>query len=75
MSDNYYFHKDCKYYPKCTEETIKEGKREYVRFNCPAFGRSLKYYPGDVHTIKISCSKFEPYQRSLMELIEGSGQG
>jgi hypothetical protein len=74
MNNAYHFHKDCKYYPQCTEEVIKDGKQKYVRFVCPALTQSLKYYPNDVHAIKISCSKFEPYQQSLVELIERSGK-
>ena len=74
MSGDWHFHKDCKYYPQCTERVEKEGKHEYIRFTCPALKQTLKYYPSDVHTIKISCSKFEPYQQDLMELLEGGGE-
>ena len=52
MSGDWHFHKECKYYPQCTERVEKEGKHEYIRFSCPALKQTLKYYPSDVHTIK-----------------------
>lgn len=63
--DVYQFHKDCKYYPQCTETEFRVGKHNYIRFTCPMLERSQKYYPGDLHTIKWPCSKFEPYQDDL----------
>ena len=73
MKDNYHFHKDCKYFSQCTEEIMKEGKQRYVRFTCPAIApQTLKYYLGDVHTIKISCAKFEPYQNNISDFIATS---
>jgi predicted esterase YcpF (UPF0227 family) len=65
--DIYHFHRDCKYYSGCKEEAIKEGKHKYIKFTCPALERPQKYYTNDLHTIKFSCLKFEPYQKNLFD--------
>lgn len=75
MKQEYHFHKDCKYYPQCTEETITEGKHTFVRFTCPRINRTQKYYPGDIHTIKFSCGLFEPYQDNLLNMISEKEEG
>ena len=62
IGDRYHFHKDCMYYPQCTEELIKEGRQELIKFTCPMLKYPQRYYKGDLHTIKWECSKFEPYQ-------------
>lgn len=60
----YHFHKDCKYYPECTETPVKQGRHECIRFECPVGGRQL-YYKNDLHTIKWECGAFVPYQEEL----------
>lgn len=75
MSGGYHFHKDCKYYPQCTEEVITEGKHKFDRFTCPRINVTQKYYQGDLHTIKISCSGFEPYQDNLLNMMSENEKG
>ena len=65
IGDRYHFHKDCKYYPKCTEEVIKNGKQELIKFTCPMLEYPQTYYKGDIHTIKWECHAYEPYQQTL----------
>ena len=67
MKDNYHFHKDCKYYPQCTEELVKEGKLERIKFTCPMLKYPVQYFKGDIHTIKWECGQFEPYQPNFLE--------
>lgn len=67
LRDLYHFHKDCKYYPQCTEEIVKKGKQELIKFTCPALKYSQLYYKGDIHTIKWDCLKFEPYQPNFLD--------
>lgn len=68
----YHFHKDCKYYPECTEEPVKAGKHELILFRCPRGNdnRGSLYYKSDLHTIKDSCPVFEPMQTSLFDTQE-----
>lgn len=68
--DNYHFHKDCKHYGKCKEETVFKGKRKYIRFTCPCLKYPQLYYPNDLHTIKWECGLFEPKQEDLKEIIK-----
>ena len=63
--DNYHFHKDCKYYPQCTETPVRDGRHECIRFYCPAMNENQMYYKNDLHTIKWECGRFEPYQENL----------
>lgn len=73
ISDTYHFHKDCKYYPECTEEIVKNGKQELVKFTCPkSNGHSSLYYKSDIHSIMWQCPGFEPYQPTLEDIIKGS---
>ena len=74
MSDNYHFHKDCKYYEQCKEETVFKGKRKYTQFICPRLRYPQLYYPKDLHTIKWDCALFEPKQekKDLQEKIRES---
>lgn len=65
-SEHYHFHKDCKYFPECTEELIKDGQHEVIKFTCPVVG-TRQYYKGDLHTIKWECACFEPFQNSLFD--------
>lgn len=62
---NYHFHKDCKYYPQCTEELVKKGRQELIKFTCPMLKYSQTYYKSDLHSIKWECTKFEPYQITI----------
>ena len=64
-SEYYHFHKDCKYYPQCTETPVKDGWHECIDFYCPALGEHQRYYKNDLHTIKWECGAFEPYQETL----------
>lgn len=63
-AEHYHFHKDCKYYPECTEELIKNQGHEVIKFVCPVGGVGY-YYKGDLHTIKWECGAFEPYQEEI----------
>ena len=65
-TEYYHFHKDCKYYPQCTETPVKYERHECIQFECPVAGKSL-YYKNDLHTIKWECTMFEPYQESLFK--------
>lgn len=67
IKDIYHFHKDCKYYPNCTEKLVKKGKSEYIEFTCPMLRYPVTYYKRDIHTIKWSCPEFEAYQPTLWE--------
>ena len=62
----YHFHKDCKYFPECTEELVKNQGHEVIKFSCPAVGVRY-YYKCDLHTIKWDCGAFEPLQMSLFK--------
>ena len=62
--NDYHFHKDCKYFSECTEEIVKDGRHEVIKFTCPVGGVG-HYYKGDLHTIKWDLPCFEPYQESL----------
>ena len=70
-SNTYHFHKDCKYYPQCTEETVQKGRQELIKFTCPMLKYPALYYKQDIHTIKWECLEFEPYQTSLEDFLEG----
>ena len=48
----YHFERDCKYFPECTVETIKQGRHEIVKVTCPVGGTGY-YYKGDLHSIKV----------------------
>ena len=65
LRDFYHFHKDCKYYPQCTEELVKNGKKELVKFTCPMLKYPITYYKNDIHKIKWDCGHFEPYQNEM----------
>lgn len=70
ICDFYHFHKDCKYYEQCKEETVFKGKRKYTKFICPRLKHPQLYYPKDLHTIKWDCPLFEPKQRDIKEVIK-----
>lgn len=61
----YHFHKDCKYYSACKEEEVLKGKSKRIRFTCPMLRNPVLYSPGDIHTIKWECNKFDAYQEEL----------
>lgn len=63
-AENYYFHRDCKYFPECTEELAKNQGHEVIKFTCPVGGVGY-YYKGYLHAIKWECVAFEPYQEEL----------
>jgi len=65
IADRYHFHKECKYYPQCTEELVINGKQELIKFICPKLQHPQLYYKSDIHTIKWCCNQFEPYQQTL----------
>lgn len=63
-AEYYHFHKDCTYYPDCTEELTKNMGHDVIKFTCPKGGVGY-YYKGDLHTIKWECAYFQPYQQEL----------
>lgn len=65
----YHFHKDCKYFPECTEELTRNQGHEVIKFTCPAGGVGY-YYKGDLHSIKWECGAWEPMQMDIMDLLE-----
>lgn len=65
----YHFHKDCKYFPECTEELTRNQGHEVIKFTCPAGGVGY-YYKGDLHSIKWECGAYEPMQMDIMDLLE-----
>lgn len=67
--DSYHFHKDCAYYPQCTEEIVKNASGKAVKFTCP-MGGTANYYLGDLHTIKWECKHFKPYQQDLFAMLD-----
>lgn len=70
ICDYYHFHKDCKYYEKCTEEIVMQGKQKRIKFTCPQLQYPQLYYINDLHTIKWECGLFEPKQKDLKEIIK-----
>ena len=68
--DTYHFHKDCKYYPQCTEREVKKGKTELIEFTCPMLKYPETYYKNDIHKIKWQCFQFEPYQTRIEDVLE-----
>ena len=69
IADTYHFHKDCKYYPECTEEIVTKGKQKFIQFTCPKLKYPQLYYKGDLHSIKWQCFSFEPLQLSLDDVF------
>lgn len=74
-NNSYHFHRDCRYYEQCKEETVMEGKHKYIKFVCPRLKNPQKYYPKDLHTIKWICPHFEPkasdeQQNNILDILE-----
>lgn len=67
IRDYYHFHKDCMYYPACTETIKYKGKVKYVKFKCPMLKYSQLYNARDIHGIKWECIKFKPRQVEIEE--------